>query len=425
MEKQEMIKLINYTVDVAVIGGGPAGLAAAISAYEHGAKNIIILDRNDWFGGILPQCIHDGFGVEEKGTSMTGPEYAELYIEIAKKIGIKMIKETMVIQFNKQLKILAVNKKGLHNINAKSIILATGCREKTRWNSMIPGDRPSGIFTAGVAQALINLYNILPGKNVIILGSGDVGLIIARRLKFEGANILGIIEILPYITGLPRNLVQCIEDYNIPVFLNHTIKCIKGKERLEHVIINEVDGKFKSISGTERKIECDTLLLSLGMIPENELARNVGIKIDKNTNGPLVTQDFETTLSGVFACGNCVHIYDTVDILSYDAKIAGKSAAISIFKKRKLNKIIGKIIAGKGIKYVVPQLITNIGEINLKLRVEKQIETCMICVISNDNEILKKKLYWVSPSNMIEVKINISSEETISKKKLEVILDEL
>ena len=416
--------MINHDVDVAVIGGGPAGLAAAVSAREHDAKNVAILDRNSWLGGILPQCIHDGFGVEETGTSMTGPEYAEKYIKMAKKQGIDVMKETMVLQFNKKLEITAVNKKGLHKIRAKSIVLAMGCREKTRWNVMIPGNRSSGIYTAGVAQAFINLYNIIPGKNVVILGSGDVGLIMARRLKFEGANVLGVVEILPYASGLPRNVVQCLDDYDIPLFLNHTVTCIDGKERLEQVTIAQVDEKMNIIPGTEKKIRCDTLLLSLGLVPENELASDVGIEIDTVTGGPIVNQYLETTLAGVFACGNCLQVYDTVDVLSADAKNAGKNAAKNLTIQKEDKKISAKIVPGKGVRYVVPQRLSECERVHLTLRVEKPQESSMLRVIAGDKELLKKRLPWVNPANMIEIDVNIPADTIAFMQNLEVTLDD-
>ena len=413
--------MINLNVDVAVIGGGPAGLAAAISARKNGAKNVIILDRNSWLGGILPQCIHDGFGVEETGKSMTGTEYSEMYIEDAKKQKISFMYETMVLHFDKNREILAVNKKGLHKIKAKSIVLAMGCREKTRWNIMIPGDRPSGIFTAGVAQAFINLYNIMVGRNVVILGSGDVGLIMARRLKFEGANVLGVVEILPYASGLPRNVVQCLDDYDIPLFLNHTITYIKGKERLESVKIAQVDEKLNIIPGSEKEIKCDTLLLSLGLIPENELSKGVGIDIDNVTGGPIVNQFFETSVPGVFACGNCLQVYDTVDALSLGAKNAGKHAAKKVIDKE--NKICN-VHAGKGIRYVIPQRITKPRKVSFSLRVEKPQEASMMRVIAGGKEIFKKKLTWVNPANMVEFSFDVTADIVNSEKKLEVTLDD-
>jgi NADPH-dependent 2,4-dienoyl-CoA reductase/sulfur reductase-like enzyme len=413
--------MINLNADVAVIGGGPAGLAAAISARKNGAKKVIILDRNSWLGGILPQCIHDGFGVEETGKSMTGTEYSEMYIEDAKKQKISFMYETMVLHFDKNREILAVNKKGLHIIKVKSIVLAMGCREKTRWNIMIPGDRPSGIFTAGVAQAFINLYNIMVGRNVVILGSGDVGLIMARRLKFEGANVLGVVEILPYASGLPRNVVQCLDDYDIPLFLNHTVTYIKGRERLESVKIAQVDEKINIIPGSEKEIKCDTLLLSLGLIPENELSKGVGIDIDNVTGGPIVNQFFETSIPGVFACGNCLQVYDTVDALSLGAKNAGKHAVKNVFDKE--NKV-SNVNAGIGIRYVIPQRITKPGKVSFSLRVEKPQEASMMRVNANGKEIFKKKLPWVNPANMVEFSIDVTADIVKSEMKLEVTLDD-
>ena len=413
--------MINLNADVAIIGGGPAGLAAAISARKNKAKHVIILDRNSWLGGILPQCIHDGFGVEETGKSMTGTEYSEMYINNAKKQNITFMKETMVLNLNKDREIIAVNKKGLHRIKAKSIVLAMGCREKTRWNVMIPGDRPSGIYTAGVAQAFINLYNIMVGKNVVILGSGDVGLIMARRLKFEGANVLGVVEILPYASGLPRNVVQCLDDYDIPLFLSHTVTYIKGKERLESVKIAQVDKKMNVVPGTEKELQCDTLLLSLGLIPENELSKGIGIDIDNVTGGPIVNQFFETSMPGIFACGNCLQVYDTVDVLSLGAKNAGKHAAKNDFGN--VNKI-SNVYAGKGIHYVIPQRITKPGKVSFSLRVEKPQAASMMRVKADGKEIFKKKLPWLNPANIVEFSFNVTDDILYSEKKLEVALDD-
>jgi thioredoxin reductase len=420
MEELGRLMMINLDYDVVVIGAGPAGLGAAISARKNGAENVIVLDRNSWLGGILPQCIHDGFGVEEVGTSMTGPEYAEMYIKNAEKSGVYILRETMVLQLFKNHEILAVNSKGLHKIKAKSIILAMGCREKTRWNVMIPGDRPSGIYTAGVAQGFINLYNIMIGKNVVILGSGDVGLIVARRLKFEGANVLGVVEILPYASGLPRNVVQCLDDYNIPLYLNHTVTYIKGKDRLESVTIAKVDEKNKIIPGTEKTINCDTLLLSLGLIPENELSKQVEIEIDELTGGPIVDQFFETTIPGFFACGNCLQVYDTVDLLSIGAKLAGKNAAIYATGKKEKNKNYLRVTPGKGISYVVPQKINSSGIANFSLRIEKPMSSATIHLKLDDIEIFKKKLPWANPANMISFDVDIEREQLLSEQKLEV-----
>ncbi len=422
MGEIERKKMINQQVDIAVIGGGPAGLIATLYARKYGAKNVVIIDRNSWLGGILPQCIHDGFGVEELGESMTGPEYAEKYIEMVKQQNVNLMMETMVLQLNQMREIIAVNKTGIYKIKAKAIVLAMGCREKTRWHAMIPGDRPSGIFTAGVAQAFINLYNIMPGKNVVILGSGDVGLIMARRMKFEGANVLGVVEILPYASGLPRNVVQCLDDYDIPIWLNHTVTSIKGKERLEQVTITQVDKNMVPINGTEQELKCDTLLLSLGLTPENELSKNANIEIDENTGGPVVNQNLETTVAGVYACGNCLQVYDTVDMLSIGSKIAGKNAAKHKKTKKQKNSI--NFVCGKGVRYVVPQKIDKIGLVKLNLRAIRPRDKSTLFVVKNGHEILGKKLPWVNPANMITVDIKITSDMLKSGQNLEVIIDD-
>ncbi len=418
-----MTPVIEHAVDVAVVGGGPAGLAAAVSAREYGAEHVMVIDRNSWLGGILPQCIHDGFGVEETGVSMTGPEYAEKYISQAIRLGVQFMRETMVLSMDRKRHVVAVNTGGVHHISARAIVLATGCREKTRWHAMIPGTRPSGIYTAGVAQALINLYNIIPGKRVVILGSGDVGLIMARRLTLEGSHVEAVVEILPYASGLPRNVVQCLEDYDIPLFLSHTITAIDGRERLEKVTISRVDEHMKPIPGSEKEIECDTLLLSLGLIPENELSRVAGVTLDSATGGPLVNQDFETSVEGIFACGNCLQVYDSVDMLSFDAKRAGRRAAESTLQEKERQMHL-RIVPSSGVRYVIPQRVDRCGKIQLSLRVQKPGENKMLRVTAGENEILKKRLPWVNPATMIKVDLTIQEGMELASERLEVTLDD-
>ena len=413
--------MIRHKVDVAVIGGGPAGLIAAAAAKENGAERVYLLDRNHWLGGILPQCIHDGFGVGEMGESLTGPEYSEICLERAEKLGVTIMNETMALNLE-GTSITAVNREGVHRIEAKSVVVATGCREKTRWIAMIPGTRPSGVYTAGVAQAFINLYNRMIGKKVVILGSGNVGLIMARRLKLEGAEVIGVVEILPYATGLPRNVVQCLEDYNIPLLLSHTVTEIHGQERLEGLTISQVDEHLKPIKGTERYIECDTLLLSLGLLPENEFLKSAGALLDPRTGGPVVNQDLETSLPGVFSCGNSLHVHDSVDMLAEEARLAGKNAALYGMRKGPLKVI--EVLPGQNVSYVLPQRIDRSGKVVISLRARTTMkEGALLSVSDERKEIFRKKLRSAIPSTMIRIRVDIT-EDVLNGEKLEVDISE-
>jgi len=410
----------EWSTEVAVIGAGPAGLAAAIAAKEAGARSVVVLDRNDWLGGILLQCIHDGFGVEVAQESLTGPEFAQRLSVRAKELGVELWTETMVIDIDGKRNITAVNKDGVHIIHAGSIVVSTGCREKTRWSALIPGTRPKGVYTAGVAQGLVNLHNKMVGKNVVVLGSGNVGLIMARRMVLEGAKVSAVIEILPYPTGLPRNLVQCLEDFDIPLYLGHTITKIHGKGALEKVTVAKVSSDFMPIEGTERTLKCDTLLVSLGLIPENELARATGITIDPRTGGPIVNERMHTTAEGVFACGNCLHVHDTVDVLVKEAAVAGRSAAIHMSsKKRGLS-----VKPGKNVSYVVPQRIDSPGTFWIALRPKAPVkEPIYLRVLANGKEEYKKKLPCALPSTMIRVNVTLTAEALGDCNELEVSLD--
>ena len=416
----------DITTDIAIIGAGPAGLAAAVAAQKQGIQNIIVIDRNQWLGGILPQCIHDGFGVEETGKSMTGPEYAQLYIDKAKQNNITFMTETMVLQLTKKHELITINKQGLHQIKAKAIILAMGCREKTRWNIQIPGTRPAGIYTAGVAQTFINLYNLIPGNRVIIIGSGDIGLIMARRLKFEGTEVLGVVEILPYPSGLPRNVVQCLDDYDIPLYLNHTIIEIQGNERVKQITIAQINEKNQPIPGTEQHIQCDTLLLSLGLIPENELSKTANITLDPRTGGAKVNQNLETNHPGIYSCGNCLQVYDTVDELSIDASRAGTHAAKTIHQKPKKQNKRKKITIhpGHNVRYVIPQHITTDGQIRFTLRAIQPAKPSVLTLTGQNGIIASKTLPWVNPANMITANLTISTKIFKSESKLEVHIHE-
>lgn len=398
--------LLKDTYDVVIIGSGPGGLAAAVAAKKEGAKDVLVIERDVELGGILLQCIHNGFGLEILNEDLPGPSYAQRYIDESLELGVETLLDTIVLEVTPGRKIYASSKQlGFVEIDARAIVLAMGCRERTRAMIRIPGMRPSGVYTAGTAQRFVNVEGKMPGEKAVILGSGDIGMIMARRLTFEGAKVERVLEILPYLSGLTRNFVQCLEDFDIPLQFQHTVKFIHGKNRVEAVEIAAVDENWNFIPGSEEMIPCDTLLLSVGLIPENELSRQAGVALDPITGGPYVDESRQTNVPGIFAAGNVVHVYDLADWVTLAGFDAGKSAAKFAMALRAIESAHIPIIAGNNVHHVVPQMINKLSleddEIELQLRVLKPIEDKVkIEVHDGKNQIARKSLRYVRPGEM-------------------------
>jgi len=398
----------NNNIDVLIIGAGPAGLAAAIRAKEEGVSNVTIIERDKVLGGLLHQCIHNGFGLWYFGQDMAGPEYAKKFIDRVKEMGINILLDSMVLNITPNKKVTFCNQNGVQTLNPKAIVLAMGCRERTRESIMVSGNRPAGVFTAGTAQRFVNVEGYIPGKEVVILGSGDIGMIMARRLTLEGLNVKAVVEVLPYVGGLIRNEVQCLHDFDIDILLKHTVSWIHGKERVEGVTISEIDNNMMPIAGTEKDVDCDTLILSVGLIPENELSTMAGVKLDPITNGPIVDEYRMTNISGIFAGGNVVQVHDLVDNVSWESEIAGFNAA-RYAKGEKFQEGAIKLIPGENIRYIVPQVISGKEDVTLYMRVKDPKEMVMVKV----GDVIKKTERVVKPSSMLTY--DLSYEKHLSK----------
>ncbi len=390
--------------DVIIVGGGPAGLAAAVELHKKGITDILILEREKHLGGILRQCIHDGFGLTRFKTTLSGPEYAQRFIDEVKALEIPYMTEAAVTNITKEKVVTVVTREGLIKYQAKAVILTMGCRERTRGALGIPGERPTGVFTAGVAQAYMNLHNTMVGKKVVILGSGDIGMIMARRLTLEGAKVLAVFEIQPYPSGLPRNIEQCLHDYGIPLYLSHTVVDIHGDSRLTGITVAKVDDHFRRIPGTEEEYECDTLILSVGLLPENELSLDAGVTLDQRTRGAVVDESFMTDVDGIFAAGNVLHVHDLVDFVSMEAERLADSAADYV-RNGGLEVSGNQITTDKNINHTVPQRFSGKKDLTLSMRVSRPIKDCEIVISQNGTVIKTRKMKKAIPAEMIQIPV--------------------
>ncbi|MDP6301719.1 MAG: FAD-dependent oxidoreductase [SAR202 cluster bacterium] len=391
-------------VDVAVVGGGPAGLAAAAAAREAGAENVLLIERGERLGGILNQCIHDGFGTKMLGEALTGPEYAQIFIARLSDSGVTSSLETMVLDLTPDRELTICSEDGIRRIKAGSVVLCTGCRERTRGAIRIPGTRPAGVFTAGVVQEYMNLRNILVGRKAVILGSGDIGLIMARRLTLEGVKVECVAEILPYPSGLARNIVQCLDDFDIPLYLSTTVVDIHGVDRLQGVTLAQIGPKGGVVRGTKRFIDCDTLLLSVGLIPENELAKKAGIDLSPVTTGPIVDDQFQTSVPGIFCGGNALQVHDLVDYASMESQKAGQSAATFAGAGKLPDQNID-VQPGNGIRYVVPQTLSGEEAVDFSMRVFSPGSDRYVVFRRGDKMVRRMKQTELDPAAMIRVRV--------------------
>ncbi len=409
--------------ELVIIGGGPAGMSAAVAAYDAGLRDILILERDESLGGILRQCIHNGFGLHRFSEELTGPEYAYRYEKEVKARNIPVCLNTTVLDVTKDKVVTAISsERGVFSVEAKSIILAMGCRERPKGALNIAGTRPAGIFTAGTAQKFVNISGYMPGKKVVILGSGDIGLIMARRMTLEGAEVKAVCELMPYSGGLARNIQQCLNDFNIPLMLSHTVVEIHGKERVTGVTIARVDEKRKPIPETRQYIECDTLLLSVGLIPENELSKKAGLTLDRITGGAVVDQNRQTEIDGIFSCGNVLHVHDLVDYVSEEAAIAGVAAANYVFGKTEKSAPVVLKTDGK-VRYTVPQVITWGEDVTVYFRVSDVFRDVYLVIKDGETEILRRKKQKLAPGEMETVKITKAMLENLTTGEITLCIE--